>query len=93
VRSLVRFDSQAPAAIPDPVMRKLFSQVDDKDEVTAPTVVLGRRYKIACNHTLAGLIGLVETVAGDECKMWVDMLGKAHLVTVRVEDLDEIEPG
>jgi hypothetical protein len=36
----------------------------------------------------AGLIGLVEGLAGDECRLWVEMLGKADLICVNVEDLE-----
>ena len=36
----------------------------------------------------AGLIGLVESLAGDECRLWVEILGKAHLICVNVEDLE-----
>lgn len=84
-----------PGAGIDPQCRHAHAvrQVDDEDQVAAPFVVPGRHYKIACNHALAGLIGLVESIADDECRVWVDMLGKAHLIALNVEDLEEIANG
>jgi hypothetical protein len=84
---LGRFNGQEPLGLPDAVMRALFRRADDNDMIAPLPIKAGKHYKVATGP-LAGLIALIASVAGDECRAFVELLGAQRSVRLKVCDLE-----